>query len=264
VGVFAPVGLEDRELLPVLEADSPVEIEAVADTVSVLLPLNVEEGVLEAVPVPLEVEVPLDVGVGVAGGVEEAEKEALPEALGDAPWEREGVGERLTVLLPLSVEDGVVAPVPVPLLVGLPVEEGEGDCVPVGLEDKELLPVLEAESPFEMEAVGEAVIVLLPLTTEEGLPEGVPLPLGVAMMALRVEVMETVEDSLSVALGHSVGDSVPVMEGEVLLDCVTLMEKLRDTVGLRVTLAQRETVREGVALWVTLKLSVGECVWLLV
>ena len=101
------MGLEDRELLPVLEADSPVEIEAVADTVSVLLPLNVEEGVLEAVPVPLEVEVPLDVGVGVAGGVEEAEKEALPEVLGVAPWVKEEVGERLTVLLPLSVEDGV-------------------------------------------------------------------------------------------------------------------------------------------------------------
>ena len=85
VGVCVPVELEDRELLPVLEAESPFEMEAVGDTVIVLLPLKVVEGEIDAVPVPLEVEVPLEVGVGVMEGVNEAEKEALPEVLGEAP-----------------------------------------------------------------------------------------------------------------------------------------------------------------------------------
>ena len=78
------MGLLEREVLPVFDAESPVEMEAVGDTVSVLLPLSVEEEVIEAVPVPLLVGVQLDVEVGVMGGVEDAEKEALPEAQGCA------------------------------------------------------------------------------------------------------------------------------------------------------------------------------------
>ncbi len=156
-GVWVPVGLEDRELLPVFDAESPFEIEAVGDTVMVLLPLGVVEEVMEGELVLLDVGVPLEVGERVMGGVEEGEKEALPEALGEDPWVREGVGEELSVLLPLKVEEGVIEAVPVPLHVEVAVAVGEGVWVPVGLEDRELLPVFDAESPMGREAVGDTV-----------------------------------------------------------------------------------------------------------
>ena len=177
------MGLEDRELLPVFEADSPFEIEAVGDIVTVLLPLKVEEGVMEGELVLLDVGVPLEVGEEVMGGVEDAEKETLGEVLDETPWVREGVGEELTVLLPVTVVVDVMEAVPVLLLVGLTVGKEEGVCVPVGLEDRELLPVFDAESPFEIEEVGVTVSVLLPLSVEEGVsdPVRVPLFVGVAV-----------------------------------------------------------------------------------
>ena len=63
------MGLLERELLAVLDAESPVEMEAVGDTERVLLPLSVEEGVMEAVPVPEGVGVAVEVGLGVERGV---------------------------------------------------------------------------------------------------------------------------------------------------------------------------------------------------
>ncbi len=177
------MGLEDRELLPVFDADSPFEIEAVGDIVMVLLPLKVEEGVMEGELVLLDVGVPLEVGEEVMGGVEDAEKETLGEVLDETPWVSEGVGEELTVLLPVTVVVDVMEAVPVLLLVGLTVGKEEGVCVPVGLEDRELLPVFDAESPFEIEEEGVTVSVLLPLSVEEGVsdPVRVPLFVGVAV-----------------------------------------------------------------------------------
>ena len=63
------MGLLERELLAVFDAESPVEMEAVGDTERVLLPLSVEEGVMEAVPVPEGVGVAVEVGLGVERGV---------------------------------------------------------------------------------------------------------------------------------------------------------------------------------------------------
>lgn len=182
-GVCVPEGLEDRELLPVFDADSPFEIEAVGDIVMVLLPLKVEEGVMEGELVLLDVGVPLEVGEEVMGGVEDAENETLGDVLDETPWVREGVGEELTVLLPVTVVVDVMEAVPVLLLVGLTVGKEEGVFVPVGLEDRELLPVFDAESPFEIEEVGVTVSVLLPLSVEEGVsdPVRVPLFVGVAV-----------------------------------------------------------------------------------
>jgi hypothetical protein len=70
-------------------------------------------GVGDALPVPLGVSVPL------------SEVEPVVEA--DAPDVREGVGDALFVLLPLTVDEGVFGAVPVPVPVG--VEVG----VPVGV-----------------------------------------------------------------------------------------------------------------------------------
>ena len=55
------------------DAESPFEIEAVGVTVIVLLPLKVEEGVMEGELVLLDVGVPLEVGEEVMGGVEDGE-----------------------------------------------------------------------------------------------------------------------------------------------------------------------------------------------
>jgi len=69
VGVAVPVPLSVlvplRELEPVLEAEAPDDKEGVGDELVVLLALNVDEGVMDAVPVPD----PVDVGVGDPVGV---------------------------------------------------------------------------------------------------------------------------------------------------------------------------------------------------
>ncbi len=65
------MGLEDRELLPVLEGDSPFDREEVEDTEVVVLAERVVLGVVEGVPLPLCVAVP--VGVGVAPSLPVAE-----------------------------------------------------------------------------------------------------------------------------------------------------------------------------------------------
>ena len=83
--------LEDKELLPVFEADNPVEIEAVGDKVIELLLLSVEDGVMEAVPVPLEVGLPVEVGEGVGGGVTLPDKDLLAVLLGLTPCVNEPV-----------------------------------------------------------------------------------------------------------------------------------------------------------------------------
>ncbi len=103
------------------DAESPFEIEEVGDSVIVLLPLRVVEGVMEGELVLLDVGVPLEVGEEVTGGVEEAEKETLPEVEDEAPWVREGVGDAEMVELPDTVAVGVIEAVPVLLLVGLTV-----------------------------------------------------------------------------------------------------------------------------------------------
>lgn len=85
-GVPVPVGLavadNDVEalVLGVLEDDAPLEIEAVADAVTVLLPLIVEVGVPDAVLEAVGVSVGVGAPVGVTDTVDVAEA--------DAPCER--------------------------------------------------------------------------------------------------------------------------------------------------------------------------------
>ena len=107
-----------NEFEPVLEADAPAERGAVGETETVLLLLTVELGVGVAVPVPVGLGEAVGVAVGVGDGVVELLSEFEPVLEADAPAERDPVGETDTVLLPLSVELGVSAAVPVLVTVG--------------------------------------------------------------------------------------------------------------------------------------------------
>jgi len=175
------LGLEDVD--GVLEGDAPLVKLGVGEELTVLLPLTVDDGVTAAVPVLVEEVVPVLLEVGVPVEERLLVVEGLPDTLGLAPFVSEEVGEEDSVELAERVVEGVIDAVLVPELVGVSEEEGEGVCVPVGLEDRELLPVFDAESPFEIEEVGVTVSVLLPLSVEEGVsdPVRVPLFVGVAV-----------------------------------------------------------------------------------
>ena len=109
------------EMEPVLEALAPELREVVGLADRVELPLCVLLGVLAPVPVPDCVPLPVGVPLGLwlAVALLLSEMEPVLEAL--APAEREGVLLPLTVLLLLTVEEGVGAAVPVPDCVPLPV-----------------------------------------------------------------------------------------------------------------------------------------------
>ena len=180
LGVLAPVPLALKELLPVLEALAPTVTEAVGDADWVLLVDTVDEGVAAAVPVP-EV-VPLLVGVaeGDCDPVTLPLKEALPVPEAEAPGVTGAVGLPDTVLLALIVEEGVAEGVPVLLAVPVAVIAALGVCVPVPLELREGLPVLEGDTPRVRDAEGVADTVVLADNVEDGVTALVPVPLGVA------------------------------------------------------------------------------------
>ena len=120
-----PDVLAEVEMLLLLLGLAPELREAVGLALSVLLRLAVEEGVPAALPVPLTVALPVAVALPVplAVAVPERdaltvvlpEKEALPVLEGEAPTEREAVGEALSVLLRLLLGEPVMLPVPLPL-----------------------------------------------------------------------------------------------------------------------------------------------------
>jgi len=128
-----PVPLPELQLLA--EGLAPALREPVGELLQELLRDTVPEG--EALAVPLPDWLPVPEGVPVPEG--EAELLPLPLLLpvleGLAPEVREPVGEALTVLLPLTVVEGLLLPLPVPEPVALPVGEelgeGEGDTLPL-------------------------------------------------------------------------------------------------------------------------------------
>ena len=161
-----------------MEAEAPADSEAVGLCESVLLPLTVEDAVIDPVPLPVEVGEPVALFVPVGDGVLDAVLESLPVLEGDAPAVIEAVGDSEAVPLPLNVEVGVPDEVPEPddvgVLVAVPVGErlkGEAELDALGL--------LEGEAPEERDDVGLAVTVVLALTVEDAVEDPVPLPVEV-------------------------------------------------------------------------------------
>ena len=218
------MALLERLVLGVLEGEAPSVREAVGGGDTVELAESVVLGVKDPVAVPLGVGVDVGVGVGVAGGVALPDRLMLPVLDWDAPAVNEAVGEELVVELAESVEEDVGAAVPVPLVEVVPVDVPEGVRDAVALLERDTLPVLLAEAPGLSEAVGEAVkvgdelkealavlkadmpplvsdpmgdadIVMLPLTVVLGVLEGEPLP-----ELVRVPEVVPVPESLPEAL----------------------------------------------------------------
>jgi hypothetical protein len=101
------------------------------------LPLPVGDPVMLLVPVGDAVRLLVPVGELLSLLFPDLEELSLPlleaELLGLAPFEREAVALALTVELPLSVEEGVLAALLVPELLQVP------ECVGVGVEAAVLL-----------------------------------------------------------------------------------------------------------------------------
>ena len=87
--------------------------------------LSVAVGVPLTLAVPVRLAVPVAVGEGVGGGVGSGEGGGVgapvPLTLGEAPVDREAVGDCDVVELPLRVQEGVSKPVSVAEGVGVPV-----------------------------------------------------------------------------------------------------------------------------------------------
>ena len=165
-----------RVVLGVMEEEAPFVNEEVGEELTVDEPVKVEE----------VVGVGVDVEDNVGVGVDSADTDPVPEVLGledtegvfegEAPLVKLGVGETLTVLLPLTVDVGVAAGVlvlveevvPVLLEVGVPVEERL--AVVEGLPD-----TLEL-APFVSEEVGEEDSVELAERVVEGVIDAVLVP----------------------------------------------------------------------------------------
>jgi hypothetical protein len=125
----------------------------------------VPEAVAVGVPVPLTLAVPLEL----------SEVDAVLDA--EAPGVSGGVADALVVVLALTVEEGVdggvLVPVPEVVTVGVPVPL----TLAVPLPLSEVDAVLEAEAPSVSDEVGDALVVVLALTVEEGVGGGEPIPL---------------------------------------------------------------------------------------
>ena len=237
-----PVALADNEAVEVAEGLAPRERLGVGEPVCVELALRVEVGVGGGVGVALGVGVPEEVALRVGGGVPLLDSELLPVWDGEAPLVREGVGEALTVELAESVEEGVEAAVPVPLVEGVPVEVPEGVWDAVALLEKDVLGVLLAEAPGLSEAVGEADTVELAESVVDGVGAGVPVPLPV---------------------GVAVGVGVGVLGGVALLERLVLpvldweAPLVREAVGEAERVEEALAVVEGVGAAVPVPLGVG-------
>ena len=115
LGVWLGETLLLLEMLELLLAEAPAVREGVALADTVELALRVLEGVLAPVLLPVCVPLPVAVLLGLWLGVALLDSEMLPLLLADAPVVRDAVGDADTVLLPLTVEDGVGCAVPVPV-----------------------------------------------------------------------------------------------------------------------------------------------------
>ena len=119
----------------------------------------------------------------MGGGVTDPDQLTDAVLEGDTPLVRLAVSEALTVLLAERVEEGVLAGVPLPELVG----EGEAVCVPV--PDALTLPlrlrlgVTDGEAPRVTLPVGDSESVLLADSVEVGVAAGVPVlvPVGLTV-----------------------------------------------------------------------------------
>jgi hypothetical protein len=185
VGVAVPelegVPVPLIEIEPVLDAETPAVSEDVGDVLTVLLALRVDEGVMGDVPVPELVGVLVELPVGVCVGVIVLLREVDPVLLAEAPEVIEAVGDMETVELPLTVVDAVFDAVPVPELVGVPVILLVGVCDGVAEELSDVDPVLLADAPAVIEAVGDTVTVELPLNVVVGVTDPVPVPVCVGL-----------------------------------------------------------------------------------
>jgi hypothetical protein len=150
-----------REVDPVLLADAPTVTVAVGVTVTVVEPLTVVEGVGGGVAVPVPVAVIVGVAVPELEGVPVPLIEIEPVLDAETPAVSEDVGDVLTVLLALRVDEGVMDAVPVPELVGELVKLLVGVCVGVDVALTLPLPELEADAPSVRDAVGVADVVPL-------------------------------------------------------------------------------------------------------
>ena len=217
------------DVLPVLDGDAPAVSDGVGDALVVLLPETVVLAVPEGVPVPVGVLAPVGVPEGERVAVALALSELLPVLEGVEPGLSDAVGEGLTVVLPLTVELGVFAAVPVPVPVPVP----DGVPVGVGVAVLELLsdalPELDAEAPVVKEGVGEALTVLLADTVVLAVPEDVPVPVGVLapvevpvgdVVAVMLELKEMlpVLDADAPVVSEGVGEALTVL----LADSVVL------------------------------------------
>ncbi len=184
VGVAVPVLVGDcvadtlglRVALGVMDEEAPFVSEEVGEKLTVGEPVKVEE----------VVGVGVDVAEEVGVGVDSADTEPVPEVLGledvdgvldgEAPLVILRVWEELTVLLPLTVEVGVTAAVPVPDKVGVPVLDEVGVSVEDRLAVVEGLPDTLALAPFESEEVGEEDSVVLAERVVDGVIDAVLVP----------------------------------------------------------------------------------------
>ena len=113
--------------------------------------------------------------VAVCDAVGDALSEMLAVVEAEAPGVVAAVGDADSVLLPLSVEEGVGGGVPVADPVGVDVAVPVGDWDGVALALRLLLPVLLAETPAVSDGVGDALNVPLALSVDEGVGCGVPV-----------------------------------------------------------------------------------------
>ena len=227
-----------KEMLPVLDCDTPALTEAVELADCVLLELTVLLEVREPVPVPLLEEELVGEDVGVGTAVTLAVKEILPVAEALSPSTSDGTEEELceAVMLPVLLDVGVG--VPVLLGVGLPVLVPLGVCAAVTLADREVLAVLEGEAPGEREAVGVPERETLALTVLLEVTEAVPVP-------------EEVGVPVAVAVGVAAAVALP--EKEMLPVAEALAPKDREAVGEELT----EEVPEGVEVALRVGVDVG-------
>ena len=144
-GLMVGVALPDTEFVLVAEGEAPRDSVAVGEADAVELAEIVPDGVLKAVPV----------GVGVSEAVPVADAVCVAEALPlldkvgvqerEAPTERDGGGLSDTVLLPLRVELGVSAGVPVAEGVALAFAEASAEQMTTKSDLRDELAPIKAE-----------------------------------------------------------------------------------------------------------------------
>ncbi len=263
VGVILDVIEDESEMVPELEGLAPrvrlavgdldcdlerlcVEL-AVADDVGVL------EVVIEAVPVCEEVAVGVFEAESEFVGVGDDERDGDGVPLAEPPIDSVVVGDAVTVVERLNVDDplplpdgvrvGVWEPDPVPEFVGELVAVTLDETVDVALAESEMLGVTEGLAPSVTEGVAEfdsdALIVAVVDGVHEDVPvqEEVPDPEDVCE-GVSGGVIEAVIDAVDVGDDDSESGGVPLAEPPID----------RVVVGVAVTVAERVNVVDPLSL----------------